>query len=92
MTERDLVGSGRNLIKVLFQHLPERNEENYENPQTGQPVFRPRFKLTACRIRVKNLTATLPFDFYSLDTYKGHENCETYSTVNKFPSMSATNT
>jgi hypothetical protein len=24
--------SGRGLIKVLFQHLPERTEENHENP------------------------------------------------------------
>jgi hypothetical protein len=30
---KDLEGSGRVLFKVLFRHLPERTEENYEIPQ-----------------------------------------------------------
>jgi len=38
-------GSGNNLVKVLSHYFPQRNEENHETPQSGQPVSWSRFAL-----------------------------------------------
>jgi hypothetical protein len=32
------------LFQVLSRHLPGWTEENHKKPQTGQPVFEPRYK------------------------------------------------
>jgi hypothetical protein len=38
-------GSGRGLLEILSRHFFGGNEENQENPQSGQPVSRPRFRV-----------------------------------------------
>jgi hypothetical protein len=43
-TGKDLEGSGNDLIKVLYQHLPGGNEENHVKHQSGSVVSWPRFE------------------------------------------------
>jgi hypothetical protein len=43
-------------LKVVKWNFPEVIKENYENPQSGSPVPRPRFEMCALKMRVGSLS------------------------------------
>jgi hypothetical protein len=47
MNWKELEGSVRGLIEVMFRHLPARTVKNDNNPQLGQPLSQNKFELSS---------------------------------------------
>jgi hypothetical protein len=50
--EKDLEGSGRDIIEVLSRNVLKRMGEKIQESQSGWSVSRPRFEPSISRIRV----------------------------------------